>query len=61
MNTAVVCERVLREVDGVLTAVRIIDQVTLGQHPRQIPTPTLIPVFVLVAFKGHTVAGPHKI
>jgi hypothetical protein len=56
---AVFCEKVLREVDGVLSAVRIIDRVIVVRQPvagKQSEIPT-IPMTIFVGLKGGEFTG----
>lgn len=58
VNAAVLCQEVLEEKDGTLTAVRIIDRITLdlarldGPPPAEAPTVPINTVFLLM-FKKH--------
>ena len=48
LNTAILCERVLQEKDGVLSVVRIIDRVTVTAVSTEAPAPEMIPPSTLM-------------
>lgn len=70
LSSALICERVLREADGTLSAIRIVDQITATIRPEGISpseeaqlTPTLFTptLFMLVTFRAHPEHGRHRI
>jgi hypothetical protein len=53
---AVICERVLREVDGVASLVRIVDKWTInGPLPKMVPV--ALPIWLAVGFKAGKFRG----
>jgi hypothetical protein len=63
--SALICERVLTEQDGALSAIRIIDQLTLEDpgrpEPRTIVVPVPVRLALLVTVKAHPVPGRHRL
>jgi hypothetical protein len=57
---AVFCERVLREGDGTLSTIRIIDRFTIMDSPPQMPL-TNLKFTVLIGFKSAHKHGPATI
>lgn len=65
LATAVLCEKVLREADGVMSLIRIVDRITAstsGSDPTPLPA-WLIPVnlTLVVAFKPGTALGKEHV
>lgn len=64
LTGAVICEKVLREADGVLSAIRMIDRVivsiTQGQAPAEMP-PLPINLTALLMFKSGFARGPYTV
>lgn len=63
LNAALICEKMLRETDGVLSPIRIIDRYTLnvvtqGAEPTDIPRPTFS-FCLFVSFRGGAAQGTH--
>jgi hypothetical protein len=61
LQTAVICERVLQEADGVISAIRIIDRVTFVLGPDGEPVQPQHPIFILVSFKSGVAQGSHQV
>ncbi|MBI3459787.1 hypothetical protein HY230_00395 [Candidatus Acetothermia bacterium] len=64
LATAVLCERVLEEKDGVISAIRIIDRVIQTASGSTIPEnmpPFLLNMNALLSFKSGNVRGKHTI
>src|SRR5262245_45206440 len=64
LSAAVFCEKVLGEKDGVLSAIRIVDRITVtasGTAPPEKMPPTNIQVTALVAFKSGFFKGSAEI
>jgi hypothetical protein len=60
LAAAFICERILREVDGVLTAVSIVDRFTVAvQDPRQ--ERLGVKAWILVTFKSGDVSGNYSV
>jgi hypothetical protein len=64
VTAALICERVLREDDGALSAVRMVDMVTLTPIDEPIPEGTAalatgLRLFLLVSFKGGVLGSQH--
>jgi hypothetical protein len=56
LTFAVICERVLREVDGVASLVRIVDKWTIsGPLPKMVPV--ALPIWLAVGFKSGKFRG----
>jgi hypothetical protein len=65
LNFAVICERVLREADDVLSFIRIIDQVDVmvvtppgADVPQELPRASSVPLTLAVGLKSADYAGP---
>jgi len=56
-----VCERVLRESDGALSAIRIVDQVTLPKPPAELQPDAPVVLTFLVSMKGFMGSDSHKL
>jgi hypothetical protein len=56
---ALICERVLQEQDGAVTAVRIIDRVTFATRRDQERLP--YPIWFLIMFKSGSTRGSHTV
>jgi len=60
LNAALLCEKVLSEADGVLTAVRVIDRfIVSGPNPEM--SPATLPLFLLIMLKSGQFRGPSVI
>ncbi|MGH9376236.1 MAG: DUF6941 family protein [Terriglobia bacterium] len=60
LNAALLCERVLSEADGILTAVRIIDRfIVSGPNPEMFPA--TLPMSLLIMLKSGDFRGPSVI
>ena len=64
VQLALFCERVLREADGVMSIIRIVDRVTHTERgpdaPEEMPE-VHFPLFLVVSLKAGTARGPHEI
>lgn len=62
VTAALICERILREADGVPSAIRIVDQVTIPELPPELPaeTPVGLGLSLLIALRGESIEGVHK-
>lgn len=60
VTAALFCERVLREQDGVLSLIRIIDQVTCNGPTAEMP-PTPLQFNVVLAFKAGFLKGKYMV
>lgn len=64
IQTAVFCERVLREADGVLSLIRVVDIITHAERrpdaPEQMPE-VHYPLDLLISLKSGTARGRHEI
>jgi len=64
VQIAAFCERVLREADGVLSLIRVVDIIT---HPERGPSPPVempefrFPLFLVITLKSGTARGRHEI
>jgi hypothetical protein len=62
---AVCCERVLEDKDGSLSAIRIVDKLTLGfpaeLADQPLPPHAMPPIYVLVLVRAGTLRGTHTI
>jgi hypothetical protein len=61
---AVICERVLQEKDGVLSAIRIIDKITqtiAGPHAPEVFPGITLNLFALISFKSGISGGKYTI
>jgi hypothetical protein len=64
VQVAAFCERVLREADGVLSFIRVIDIIT---HPERGPNPPLempefhFPLFLVITLRSGTARGRHEV
>lgn len=58
LAAALICDRVLQESDGALSAIRIIDQIVVGSEP---DADTTVSVWLLVCLKGGELATNHQI
>ncbi|MGH3190517.1 MAG: hypothetical protein ACRDOL_25290 [Streptosporangiaceae bacterium] len=65
LNFAVICERVLREADDVLSFIRIVDQVNVtvvtppgADAPQELPQASSVPLTLAVGLKSAGYAGP---
>jgi hypothetical protein len=56
LNSALFCEKVLREIDGVPTLVRVFDRWTVQGNSATIPM-TVVPVMLYVALRSGTFRG----
>jgi len=63
LTAALLCERVLQEKDGTLTAVRIVDKMgySLQGLPEGLNLKPSLPVACLISLKSGPVSGTHKI
>jgi hypothetical protein len=64
LTAAAICERVLQERDGVLSAIRIVDRITLtaaGEVPEHLPEFPPHNLTVLVSFKSGNARGRHTV
>ncbi len=63
LSAAFFCEKLLDEKDGTLSAIRIVDQLTLV--PSEIPLPedkpSTFPINILVKFSSHGVGGTREL
>ena len=64
LNAAILCERVLQEKDEVISAIRMIDRVTVTVHasssPETLP-PTPMSLYALISFKSGNAKGRHTL
>lgn len=60
LSMAVFCERVLKEADGVLSAIRIIDRITVVGATEDMP-PTSLRLQLLLGFKSGMMRGPARV
>lgn len=63
LQMAVLCEKVLREADGVISVIRVVDRITLsvtGPAPAQMP-PAPINLMAVIAFKSGFARGPFTV
>jgi hypothetical protein len=65
LNFAVICEKVLRETDEVLSLIRIVDQLTVtvvttpgADVPQELPPTPSVPLTLAVGFKSAGYVGP---
>ena len=61
LQAALICERVLQEQDGVITAVRVIDRVFFFTDPDGQPLNPQHPVTFLITFKSGAARGSYTI
>jgi hypothetical protein len=63
VSAALICDRVIREVDGALSAIRIVDQVTLIRPPTGLPAEIQIAanLWLLIALKGAPAPGRRNV
>ena len=62
LAAAFFCDRILEETpDGVLSAIRIVDQITIAVPPELEGHPVFIPVSGLIAFKSGEASGKHAL
>lgn len=61
LQVAVLCERILEEKDGVLSPIRIIDQITLATPPAAGSEPSRHVIWALLSFKAGQSQGTHTI
>ena len=64
VQVAAFCERVLREADGVLSLIRVVDRITHTEHgptpPEEMPE-FHFPLFLVITLKSGTARGRHEI
>lgn len=60
LQMAVFCERVLREADGVMSIIRVIDRFTANGATPEMP-PQVIPFMVVISFKAGFIRGKQTI
>jgi hypothetical protein len=65
LRSVILCERIMEEKDGVLTAVRIIDNVFVAPQRKDVPAPDAMPSVplnfaVLISFKAGAARGPFE-
>lgn len=61
LNTAMICERILNEQDGVVSAIRIIDRVTFGADPDGNLLNPQYPVTLFIGFRAGSARGRHSL
>jgi hypothetical protein len=62
--TAVFCERVLHEQDGVLSLIRIVDRLNVraeGPEPPKDMPPTMVQITAAITLKSGSARGRHKV
>ncbi|MGO9974196.1 MAG: hypothetical protein ACLP01_15625 [Solirubrobacteraceae bacterium] len=61
IQTAVICERVLTEQDGAVSAIRIIDRVYFAADPTGRPLNAIHPIWFLIALKSGGARGRYSV
>jgi hypothetical protein len=61
IQAAAICERVLQEQDGAVSAIRIIDRITFISDPDGRPLVATQPVWFLIALKSGSARGRHAV
>jgi hypothetical protein len=60
LSMAIFCEKVLKEADGVLSAIRIIDRINVRGTSDEMP-PTPVHLCLVLAFKSGIMRGPGRV
>jgi hypothetical protein len=60
VTAALLCEKLLREADGVPSAIRIVDQITIPELSPDVPSGVGFSLWVLIALRGENLGGVHK-
>ena len=64
LNAALLCEKVLQEKDEVISAIRLVDRITLTAHasssPETLP-PLPVSLYALISFKSGNAKGRHTL
>jgi hypothetical protein len=61
LQSALVCERVLQEQDGVMSAIRIIDRIFFLLGPDGQPVDAAHPIIFLISFKSGSARGRYTV
>ncbi len=64
LNAALLCEKLLQEKDGVISAIRLVDRITLtasaSSSPKTLP-PLPVSLYALISFKSGSARGRHTV